>query len=308
MRTLLRRIGGHFREKQFYYVCTIITLGLLALGLFRFPNAIGRLVESCRDFGLSIAYVFCDWFHIEAEITPTVNNYPDYSFLNVQEWLYSLFNQSFTPSAPSLALPFDWDLFKEKWSAYWQAFIDTDNIMLYLLYLAYYITLLAPILMFGIPIWFGVKKLFNKYYFKEPRHPETEEEQQDETRPIKESKLLRAWHWFYFTILVRIGMWFVALFDFVKAREELYQFWLLLVLLYFNALTIFIEFCAYYVYFAVSFDFINLYRQVYKLCLDLSAVLSVLGLFSWTTIVILILKRKSEDLEYERMMNGEVEE
>ena len=84
MRTLLRRIGGHFREKQFYYVCTIITLGLLALGLFRFPNAIGRLVESCQDFGFSIAYVFCDWFHIEAEITPTVNNYPDYSFLNVK--------------------------------------------------------------------------------------------------------------------------------------------------------------------------------------------------------------------------------
>ena len=103
-------------------------------------------------------------------------------------------------------------------------------------------------------------------------------------------------------------MWFVALFDFVKAREELYQFWLLLVLLYFNVLTIFIEFCAYYVYFAVSFDSVNLYRQVYKLCLDLSAVFSVLGLFSWTTIVILILKRKSEDLEYERMMNGEVEE
>ncbi len=308
MRTLLRRIGGHFREKQFYYVCTIITLGLLALGLFRFPNAIGRLVESCRDFGLSIAYVFCDWFGIEAEITPTVNKYPDYSFLNVQEWLYSLFNQSSAPSAPSPTLPLEWDLFKEKWSAYWQAFIDTDNIMLYLLYLAYYLTLIAPTLMFGIPIWFGVKKLFNKYYFKEPKEPETEEEQRDETRPIMESKPLQKWHTFYFTVLARIGTWFVGLFDFVKAREELYQFWLLLVLLYFNVLTIFIEFCAYYVYFAVSFDFVNLYRQVYKLCLDLSAVLSVFGLFSWTTIVILILKRKSEDLEYERIMNGEVVE
>lgn len=308
MKTLLQRIGGHFREKQFYYACTIITLGLLALGLFRFPNAIGRLVESCRDFGLSIAYMFCEWFDIEAEITPTVNNYPDYSFLNMKTWFFSLFNQSSMPSTPSPTLPLDWDLFKEKWVAYWQAFIDTDNIMQYLYYLAYYAEIVALVLILGIPIWFGVKRLFNKYYFKEPRHPETEEEQQDETRPIKESKLLRAWHWFYFTILVRIGMWFVALFNFVKAREDLYQFWLLLVLLYFNVLTIIIEFCAYYVYFVVSFDFVNLYRQAYKLCLDLSAVLSVLGLFSWTTIVILILKRKSENLEYERMMNGEVEE
>lgn len=308
MRTFLRRIGGHFREKQYYYVCTVITLGMLALGLFRFPNAIGRLVESCRDFGLSIAYVFCDWFDIEPSFTVTVNDYPNYDFLNVKDWILSWFKKPSTPSAPSAPIPSDWEIFKMKWSVYWQAFVDTDNITLYFYCLAYYVTLVTPILMFGVPIWFGFKKLFNKYYFKEPRHPETEEERQDETRPIKESRFLRAWHWLYFTILARIGLWFVGLFDFAKAREELYQFWLLLILLYFNAFTIFIEFCAYYIYFAVAFDFINFYRQVYKLYLDLSAVLSVLGIVSWTIIVILILKRKSEDLEYERMMNGEVEE
>ncbi len=308
MKTLLRKIGGNIREKQYEYVCGIITLGLLAMGLFCFPNALGRLVESLRDIGVSIAYVFCDWFEIEPNFTVTVNKYPNYSFLNVKAWLYSLFKKEYTPINPTAPFPIDWEAFKVKWGQYWEDFVDVDNMKLYLYYLGYYITLIAPLIMFAFPLWLGVKSLFDKYYFKEPKEPETEEEQRDETRPIMESKPLQKWHTFYFTVLARIGTWFVGLFDFVKAREELYQFWLLLVLLYFNVLTMFFEFCAYYLYFSVAFDFVNLYRQLYKLCLDLSAVLSVFGLFSWTTIIILVLKRKSKDLEIERMRNGEIVE
>ena len=70
VKKVLKAIGGHFRDKYLHYVCAIITLGLIALGFFRFPNAIGRLVESCRDLGLSVAYTFCDLCGIETEITP----------------------------------------------------------------------------------------------------------------------------------------------------------------------------------------------------------------------------------------------
>ena len=40
-------------------------------------------------------------------------------------------------------------------------------------------------------------------------------------------------------------------------------------MLYFNVLTIMIEFFAYYVYFAVEQDFSTFYQQLYKLALDL---------------------------------------
>ena len=320
MKVFLRRIGGHIREKQYTYVCVMITLGLLALGLFRFPNAIGRFIEACRDFGLSIAYVFCDWFDIELNFTVTVNDYPNYSFLNVKEWLLSLFDRSdmpsipstpgapsapSTPSTPSAPIPSDWEVFKMKWSAYWKAFIDTDNMLLYLYYVLYYITLISPIIMFGIPLWFGVKALFNKYYFSEPRKAETDEERKDETRLIKESKPLQLWHWIYFTIFVRIGLWFVGLFDFVKAREDLYQFWLLLALLYFNVFTIFIEFCAYYIYFAVSFDFVNLYRQIYKLYLDLYPFVTFMPFCGWFILAYVVLDKWTKKIGYERLEHNE---
>lgn len=316
MKTILKKISGHFRENGYYYLYTVLTLGLLALGVFCFPNAIGRLVESGRDLGLSVAYVFCDLFEIEANITPTVNNLPDYSFLNVQEWLQSLFEKPSAPPAPSVPsvpstppapLPSDWEIFKEKWSLYWEAFIDTRNMLLYFYYVLYYVSLAVTVLMFAIPAWFGIKKLFKKYYFREPRKSETEEEQKDETRPIKESKPLRFWHWLYFHTVNPVIVWLARFFLFVKERDELWQFWLLLLLLYFNVFTVFIELGAYYLYFAVSFDFISLYQQVYKLILDLSALFSMLGAVCWITVIVLALRKKSEALEYEEWVQNEVE-
>ena len=85
MKRFFKAIGGHFREKYLHYVCAVITLGLIALGFFRFPNAIGRLVESCRDLGLSVAYTFCELCGIDVEIKATVNDLPDYSYLNLQD-------------------------------------------------------------------------------------------------------------------------------------------------------------------------------------------------------------------------------
>ena len=41
-----------------HIICIIITLGVVALGVFRFFDSIGRIIEACRDFGLSIAYYF----------------------------------------------------------------------------------------------------------------------------------------------------------------------------------------------------------------------------------------------------------
>ena len=111
MRTKAKKIiisiGVHIRDKHMYYVCAFITLGILTLGIFRFPNAIGRIVEACRDLGTSIVYAFCDIFEIEGNIPPTVNATPNYEYLNLQtafdqvkNWVLSLFGQ--TPSVPDV--------------------------------------------------------------------------------------------------------------------------------------------------------------------------------------------------------------
>lgn len=307
MTRIVKAIGKHFREKHPYYICVIITLGLLALGVFRFPNAIGRLVESCRDLGLSVAYAFCDLCGIEAGITPTVNELPDYSFLNLQDLLHSFIQEPSVPSSrPSTTLPTEWERFKGAWRRYWETFVDKSCFLMYLILLLDIFNVLVSVVMGGIPLALIVKKLFDKYYFREKKSKRLDcEETPNET--ITESKPLRAWHWLYFHVLLHIGLWFVRLFNFIKERETLWQFWLLLALLYFNVFTIFFEFCAYYLYFAISFDLINLYRQLYKLCLDLYPFLSFAGVVSWIVVIILLLKKKSENLKYYTLMNEEAE-
>ena len=84
MKERFRKIGKHLLEKQYYYACGIITIVILAMGFFRFPNALGRLIESVRDFGVSIAGLFCEVFDIDYDFTITVNTLPDYDFLNVK--------------------------------------------------------------------------------------------------------------------------------------------------------------------------------------------------------------------------------
>ena len=154
MKKILSAVGEHFRKSYFYYICTVLTLGLIALGFLRFPNAIGRLVESCWDFGLSVAYTFCDLLGIETDITPTVNTLPDYSYLHlgnlfeqVKEWFLSFFQEApsvpdvpVIPDVPSppqpsiptpeVPLPSKWEVFKENWALYWQAFTNKKNLLM----------------------------------------------------------------------------------------------------------------------------------------------------------------------------------
>ena len=310
MKKILTAIGGHFRDKYLHYVCAIITLGLIALGFFRFPNAIGRLVESCRDLGLSVAYTFCDLCGIETEITPTVNTLPDNTYLNLRD-LFARFLSLFgitpdvptvpevpaPPVAPDLPLPSKWEIFKENWVLYWQAFVEPKNLLLYYYYLLWYGSMILTAVMIGIPLWFGVKKAFPKLYFRPKIEPQ--EKVQDVTRPIKESVFLRSWHWFYFHTLFYIGRFFVNLYCFVKEREDLWRFWALLLMLYFNVLTITIEFIAYYVYFAAAQDFSTLYQQLYKLVLDLKSFWQSVSVVGWVVVVWVILAKKAEAVELE---------
>ena len=124
MKKILKGIANHFKRAQYVYVCAIITAVIISLGIFRFPNFLGRFVEGCRDIGLSFAYAFCDFFDIKDGVLPSVNNLPDFDFLNAQTWFYSLFNAEVTPGInnPTTFIPSKWEVFVEKWELYWQAF------------------------------------------------------------------------------------------------------------------------------------------------------------------------------------------
>ena len=305
MKERFRKISRHIREKQYYYVCGIITIVILAMGFFRFPNAFGRLVESVRDFFVSLAHLFCEMFDIDHNFTVTVNTLPDYNFLNVKKWGYGLFHK--TPAntyTPSLPIPETWEEFKSLWVKYWQAWATSRNFFTYLYYTLNVIWTIWIISIFVVPLCWVIKKLFNKYYLREKPLPkkENEEEQPPQKEPeITDSKPLQLWHRFYFAVILRIRLWFVGLLDFIRERDSLYSFWLLCAMLYFNVFTIIVEFFAYYVYLIPTMDFTTLYMQVYKLFLDLCALWDFVSVIGWIVIAYLAVDKFAKYVYWEQV-------
>lgn len=281
---------------HFWYIYGLITIGLLLLGLFRFPNCIGRLVESCRDLGLSVAFAVCDTFEIEHAITPTVNTLPDYTFLNIS----NLFGKNGN-TLPATTLPETWEVFKVKWVVYWQNFANIENFLRYLIAVLDFLLSLFSLVLLIMPVWLFLKNVILRSYFKEKPPQETDEI----PYPIEKSKPLQRWRTFYFNVLLPVKNWFVSFGFFLRERNGLLLVWGVLACLYFNFATIFIEFIAYYLYFMVSMDITSLYVQIYKLFLDLGAITSFIPVCFWMVIVGVVADKLSKKIGYDNLEHNE---
>ena len=292
---VLKVIKNHFLKAQYIYVYAVITAIFVYLGIFRFPTFLGRLVESCIDFGTSCASVFCYAFDIEGYV-PTVNNLPNYSFLNLRDLVLSLFKVENAPSIsnPTTFIPSEIGAFWRKWDLYWQAFAKKVVFFRYIYHVLNLFTIVSMIVLFAVPIFFISFSLFKKWYFK----PKTE-------TVIKDSKFLKLWRWLEFNVFKHIKNWVVGFLNFLKKSPATYIVWIVLGVLYFNVATIFIEFISYYLYFAVSFDFVNLYRQVYKLFLDLWAFFTFVPMFVFIILAIYLLSKASRKIAFNRLRHNE---
>lgn len=116
-------MGQQIRNRINYrhWICITITLGILLLGVFVFPNALGRIIESFRDLGLSIGYFFAELFGIEHTITPTVNEFAQIPF----------FDFPISGGLPSTSLPDTWSGFASSWGAYWRLWATGENFVGY---------------------------------------------------------------------------------------------------------------------------------------------------------------------------------
>ncbi len=104
-------------KRRFDYrhiLCGIITLGIVLIGVFRFPYSLERIIESFRDLWQSAKYYFSELFLGGNEVTPTVNDLPK------------------TPILSFIPLPDTWNGFKEKWTAYWRLWATKNNVQGYL--------------------------------------------------------------------------------------------------------------------------------------------------------------------------------
>ena len=267
-----------------HYIAITITIGFIAC-IFFFPNSLGRLVESVRDFGLSVAYYFCEIFQIEHNISPTVNNYPKIPFFD--------FLRPSSPAAPSVPIPDNFNDFKEKWVEYWKLFVSKDNFLSYLSSIVYGLKYLSYALLLLLPAVLLLWLLFRRYLKK------TNTDHGKESKPLKAFKKLS-------DVTYRPVKRFVGEFiDFLKTTPVYLKIWACLWAFYFNLFTIVIEFIAFYLYFVVSFDFGSIYRQIYKFFFDVWTIIDFLPLWGLILAGIIGLEYTSRKIGYNELNHRE---
>ena len=259
---LLYLYGGEsmniFRRIDYrHYICIAVTVGFAILGVFVFRSAFYRLLEAGRDFGLSVAYYFCELFGLPYGFAPTVNTLPK--------------------DPPAIFLPESWEAFKVSFGLYWSKWADMRNFLGYLSFFgqAARIFTIALIPLLGLVILLRMIveryiKTYNNDYAKESRPLRAFKRVSDVTyRPIK--------------------AWLKSFFGFVREHKPYYVLWAAMWIYFFNGFTVFLEFFAFYFYFVFSFDFGNLYRQIYKLIMDLYPLFAFVPLWAWAVFVVLLL-------------------
>ncbi len=278
-------------KERFNYrhiICIFITIGFLACGVI-FSNALGRLLEGVRDFGLSIAYYFCEIFGFDGVITPTVTDFPQIPFFPV----VPPEAPPVAPEIPSIPLPDNWEQFTVNWGIYWGLWACGDNFLGYMTTVSNGIYTFCQFLIIALPIIVLLIVCFKQYL-------KTQNNDYD-----KDSKPLKAFKWFFKRIYCPVKAWFAEIFIFIGKRKYYWVPWLCLWLFYFNVFTIVVEFFAFYFYFVISFDILNIYRQVYKMFLDLSVPFTFIPLWVWVIVGLFLFNKFRRNIGYARLNHNE---
>ena len=236
-----------------HYIAVVITAGMLACWLL-FPEALGRLTESFRDIANSVLFYCSELFDLGLDVVPTVNELP-------------ALPPAATPPATSI-LPDNFEEFQANWVRYWQLWATWENVTDYLYFLVSGLFYFSQGLLIFLPLVLLVRMLVKRNARKKNNDHGKESRALRVYKAVSE-KVSKIWAW----VLSFIG--------FLKEHPPYLIAWVLLWLFYFNVYTIVIEFMAFYLYFIVSFDVLNIYRQVYKLFLDLQAPLGFIPLWAW---------------------------
>lgn len=265
-------------KKKLYYrhiVCVLITLGFLAVSIFVFPTAFTRIIESGRDFGLSLAFCFCELFYIPYDFSPTVNNLS--SFL-----------------MPTVGISSDWSGFQADWAAYWSLWVSKDNFFGYLAFLINILFYISYAIVFALPFVILLVALFRRSFNKQNN------DYNKDSKPLKIFKFVTS------VTYVPVKNWVISFLSFVRENGVYWKIWLCLWLYNFNAFTIVLELLAFFLYFVISFDLVNIYRQVYKLFVDLSVVFTFFPLWVWAIVGFILFDRFRKKIAYSRLHHFEM--
>lgn len=262
-----------------HYICIAIIIGSLLCTAFLFTNAINRVIESFRDFGISIAYYFCELAGIDHKLTITVTQLPSLSLFP-------------TVGSATVDFPETWANFKVQFSAYWQLFADKYNFFGYLSDLGDILYLVCNLILLIVPLILVFYILFDRIF-----HTQNNNYDKD-SKPLKVFKIV--------TKPYRpVKGWVLSFVEFVNERKYYRILFIAIWALNFNVITIVVEFLAFYLYFCVAFDFTSIYLQAYKLILDLATPVAFIPWYVWVIIGYIVFDCFRKKIGYMRLNHME---
>ncbi len=240
------------RQKVIFVSITVaLTLGFALLFYFGFSNSYLRLREAFIDLFGSLKYYFNAIFDRPTDEMPSVVEYSDY----VER---------------SRILPADFDGFKAKTALYFKTLLSRDNLFAWLSIVGKKSVSFSKGLAISLPCILGLWMLIKRLYGRSNNHYNRD------TLPLRLYK--RTVERFY--LFVKNGI--SGYVHFLRIHSWVPIFWLWIWGFHLNIVTIVIEFFAYYLFFASSFQFGTIYVQLVKLLLDLKTLIRV---FPWWILI-----------------------
>ena len=257
-----------------HYICSVITIGFVALAIFYFKFACARIVESLIDVKNSALYYVSELFELGIKANPTINNFTK------------------TPFEMPFNLPNTWEEFVYWWERYWQLFVSKENIIAYLYaifdllyYLSKFLIIVLPIVLIVILLLKNSDNYNNDY-------------NEDSKGLIRFKRVEKV-------VYLPIKKWVLDFIAFLKEHTFYCKLWAWIWAYNFNVIAMIIEFIAFYLYFVVSFDLVNIYVQVLKLLMDLSIAIDFIPTFGWLIIFYCIIDIIRRKIGYDRLNHME---
>lgn len=236
------------KRKTVYHVLSVaLILASVLLSALRFAPIAGRVVQSVKDLGLSIAFYFTEMFGFEGVITPSVTA---------------------IPKGIASVLPVEPSEFAAKMKVFGKLLIDKVNAQLYFVRLgrivasAAKILLIAvlPVLLLGVVVSISYRNENNDYN--------------------EDTRALRVWRRIEEATYYPVKRFVTDYIDFIKSDGKYLKLLLAIWLYNLNLITIAVEVLAYVFYFPFAIPKFKLYTQMAKLAIDVTVPLSALPLWA----------------------------
>ena len=251
-------------------VISAIFLGLTAV----FWQSYVRFGEACKDFGLSAAYYVCELFGIDYSFVPTVTEYS-----GVLQW--------------GILLPDDWEGFTASAKEYFALLISGENFAGYWTKVGDVMLVAAKVIAVLLPCVIVLILAIYRMY------------RQGNTKHNQDTKLLRAFKAISKYTYQPVKRAVLCYREYLSEHKGVWVCWIVLWVFHLNLASVVMGFFAYYFYFVLSFDVVNLYVQACKLFIDLQVIFRHFPCWSIVTVAWLIFNRWRRNVALNRLRHYE---